>query len=157
MNTTTNIINNALNLQIFLICATTDVFFIDIGRDPDIEYSLLPTSKPKAYLLMPQRNSSPATNINVIGEFNFPVRINCSSSKKHIVQNITIKCDKMTWTNGNLMGIIGLFRATILEISARKKKLIFFLCVSKTVNKMFNYFCFIFHIPNLWIKHSTRL
>lgn len=30
-----------------------------------------------------------------------------------MVQNITMKCDKTTLKNGNLMGIIGLFRATI--------------------------------------------
>lgn len=113
VNTNTNISNSAHNLKKFFIWPIVDRFLVAVNRELDIEYSLMLTSNPNENLLMAQRNNSPTTNINVIGECNFPVIINCSSSKKHIVQNITMKCDKMTWTNGNVAGTIGLFRATI--------------------------------------------
>lgn len=115
INTATNVIKSPQNLHSFLRCVSIETFFVGGSRDPDIEYSLLLASKPNAYLLMPQRKISPAANISVIGEWSFPVWINCSSSKKLIVQNITMKCDKTTCTKGNRIGINNLFCTIILN------------------------------------------
>lgn len=52
--------------------------------------------------------------MNRIDERSVPVYSNVSSSKKQIVQNMTIKWDSTTWTHGILIGTNGVVFATIV-------------------------------------------